>query len=149
MLWGVYFGIIIMLEKYTILKVRDKIPSVFLHLYSLFLIVIGWVLFYFTDFEKIGQFMSSLFGGGSAGGWDYLAQNALTSNLWLIIASIICCIPFGRFIRSFYDESGTVRSAGFAAFMTAAKTVCAAALLIASTLLLIGDTNNPFLYLRF
>ena len=148
-LWGVYFGIIIMLEKYTILKVRDKIPSFILHIYSLFLIIFGWVLFYFTDFEKIGQFICSMFGGGSAGGWDYLAQNALTSNLWLIIASIICCIPFGRFIRSFYDESGTVRSAGFAAFMTAAKTICAAALLIASTLLLIGDTNNPFLYLRF
>lgn len=149
-LWGVYFGIIIMLEKYTILKVRDKIPSVFLHIYSLFLIVIGWVLFYFTDFEKIGQFMSTLFGGGTIGGWDYMATNALTENLWLLIACVICCIPFGRFIRSFYSEAADYRrSAGFAVFMTAGKTVCAIALLVVSTLLLIGDTSNPFLYLRF
>lgn len=148
-LWGVYFGVIIMLEKYTILKIRDKIPSFFLHLYSLILIIFGWVLFYFTDFDKIGQFMSALFGGGSAGGWDYLAQNALTGNLWLLIAGIICCIPFGRFIKKFYDESGTTRSAGIAVLMTVAKTVCAIALLVVSTLLLIGDTSNPFLYLRF
>lgn len=148
-LWGVYFGIIIMLEKYTILKIRDKIPSFILHIYSLLLIIFGWVLFYYTDFSKIGQFFGALFGAGSAGGWDYLAQNALTSNLWLLIAAVICCVPFGRFIRSFYDEAGTVRSAGLATLMTIMKIVCAAALLAASTLLLIGDTNNPFLYLRF
>ena len=139
-----------MLEKYTILKIRDKIPSFILHIYSLFLIVMGWVLFYFTDFGKIGQFLSVLFGGGSAGGWDLMAQNALTGNLWLLIVCVICCIPFGRFIRSYWTEAaGYRRSAGLAAFLTAAKMIAAAALLIVSTLLLIGDTSNPFLYLRF
>lgn len=148
-LWGVYFGVIIMLEKYTILKVKDKIPAVFLHIYSLFIIVIGWVLFYFTDFAKIGKFLAVLFGGGK-GGWDFMAQNALTGNLWLLLACVICSIPFGRFIRSFYDEAGGYRRpAIFAVFMTAGKTICAVALLAVSTLLLIGATNNPFLYLRF
>ena len=149
-LWGVYFGIIIMLEKYTLLKVRDKIFPVVLHLYSLFLIVMGWVIFYFTDLGRLSQFVKVLFGGGSAGGWDFVTQNELTGNLWLLLVAVVCCVPFGRFIRSFYDDAVSGRrGAGFAVLMTAAKTLCAAALLIASTLLLIGNTNNPFLYLRF
>ena len=44
-LWGVYFGIIVMIEKYTILKIYDKIPKIFLHLYSIFLFTLGWGIF--------------------------------------------------------------------------------------------------------
>ncbi len=149
-LWGVYFGIIIMIEKYTVIKIQDKIPAVFLHLYSLFIIVLGWVLFYFTDFGKIGQVLAIMFGGGSAGGWDLKAQNTLTGNLWLILVCVIACIPFSRLVKSLWKEATGYQRSGFtAAVMTFGKIVCAAAILIASTLLLIGDTSNPFLYLRF
>jgi alginate O-acetyltransferase complex protein AlgI len=149
-LWGLYFGIIVMLEKYTLLKVRDKIPSFFLHIYSLFLIVFGWVIFYFDDFSRLGEFITVLFGFGGAGAWDLMAQNSLFSNLWLLIAAVICCVPFGKLVRALYENSGSNDSpAAAAVLMTGAKIVCACALLVVSTLLLIGDTTNPFLYLRF
>lgn len=148
-LWGLYFGAIILLEKYTLLKVKDKIPAVFLHIYSLFVIIFGWVIFYFDDFSRLGEFIPILFGGGTAGGWDLVAQNELTGNLWLLFAGVICCLPVSRIFRLMYDRSAEKRSPGGEVALTGLKTLSAAALLIVSTLLLIGSTTNPFLYLRF
>ena len=147
-LWGLYFGAIIMLEKYTIVKIQDRIPGFILHIYSLFIIVFGWVIFYFTDISRMGGFISILFGGG-ASGWNLVAQNELTGNLWLIIAGIVCCLPIGKGIRSIYEKAAYDGSAGAEVLLTGAKTLCAAALLVSCTLLLIGSTTNPFLYLRF
>ena len=149
-LWGVYFGVIIMLEKYTVLKIRDKIPSFFLHIYSLLLILFGWVIFYFEDFGKLGTFIGAMFGRGSGGAWDIIAQNALTGHLWLLIIGLICCLPIGKLIEAIYDDSMKRNaSGGFTAAMTLGKIAAAAGLLAVSTLLLIGSTSNPFLYLRF
>jgi len=147
-LWGLYFGAIIMLEKYTIVKIQDRIPGFILHIYSLFIIVFGWVIFYFTDITRMGGFIGILFGGG-ASGWNLVAQNELTGNLWLIIAGIVCCLPIGKGIRSIYEKAAYDGSAGAEVLLTGAKTLCAAALLVSCTLLLIGSTTNPFLYLRF
>lgn len=148
-LWGLYFGVIILIEKYTIIKVKDKIPAVFLHIYSLFVIIFGWVIFYFDDFSRLGGFVKILFGGGAAGGWNLVAQNELTGNLWLLIAAVICCLPVSRIFRLMYDNSAYKGSAEQEVVLTGLKTVSAAALLIVCTLLLIGSTTNPFLYLRF
>ena len=147
-LWGLYFGAIIMLEKYTIVKIQDRIPGFILHIYSLFIIVFGWVIFYFTDISRMGGFIGILFGGGVSG-WNLVAQNELTGNLWLIIAGIVCCLPIGKGIRSIYEKAAYDGSAGAEVLLTGAKTLCAAALLVSCTLLLIGSTTNPFLYLRF
>ncbi len=144
-LWGVYFGIIVMLEKYTILKVQDKIPSLFLHLYSIFLIVFGWALFYFEDFGRLGQFIGVLFGGGKTG-WDYIATDALTGNLFLLLACVICSLPISKLIKRVYNNSTS--SGGAAAVLTVGKILCAFALLFVSTVLLVGNTSNPFLYFR-
>lgn len=148
-LWGVYFGVIILLEKYTILKVQKKIPAVFLHIYSMFVIILGWALFYFTDLGRLGEFLRVLFGGGAAGGWDLVAQNQLTGNLWLLIVGAVCCLPLGEVFRWLSDRASAAESAAGEVVLSGLKTVGAAALLIVCTLLLIGSTTNPFLYLRF
>lgn len=62
-LWGVYFGLIIMIEKHTLL--RWNVPRPFLHIYSILLILIGWGLFYFDDFGRLGQFFHAFFGLGA------------------------------------------------------------------------------------
>lgn len=148
-LWGMYFGIIIMLEKYTIIKIRDKIPSFILHIYSLFLIVFGWVIFYFDDFSRLGEFVKILFGFAGAGGASLLDKNMFFSNLWLIVAAAVFSIPFGRLVRSVYDKACRAESSFPIVLMTLGKICCACFILAASTLLLIGDTTNAFLYTRF
>lgn len=148
-LWGMYFGVIVLLEKYTIVKIQKKLPSIFLHIYSLIIIVFGWAVFYFTDLSRLQEFIGILFGRGAAGAWNLVAQNGLTVNLWLLFAAVVCCLPFGELIRTMYDRAALKIRAGSEIILTAGKIICSVALLIVCTLLLIGSTSNPFLYFRF
>ena len=60
--WGLYFGLIVALEKYTVLRAKDRIPGFFLHFYSLLLVVLGWGIFYFDDFGQMRHFFRAFFG---------------------------------------------------------------------------------------
>ncbi len=147
-LWGVYFGIIVMLEKYTIFKLKFKIPAPLLHLYSLILIVLGWGIFYFDDFGRMQIFFETLFSGRSFT-TDYVALNAVEDKLWLWIVAIIFCMPVRRWIAELSAKIFPAGGALHISVNTSAKIVTSAALLIVSVALLIGATNNAFLYTRF
>lgn len=134
-LWGVYFGIIVMIEKYTILKIYDKIPKIFLHLYSIFLFTLGWGIFYFDDLGKIKLLFSSLFGNAAAPS-DFTAVSALSNNFWLWIAALLFAMPIRKLFSKFKG-------------VWYLRAAVAAVILIFSVALLVGATNNPFLYFRF
>lgn len=147
--WGLYFGVIIILEKYTLLKILDKIPKVFLHIYSIILIVFGWGIFYFEDIGGLGKFVKIIFGASGNALYDIVAQNAFTGNLYLLIAAAICSLPIGKLIRKGYENSLKAKGGAAAAAFTFGKAAASVLLLTVSTLLLISGTNNPFLYFRF
>lgn len=148
-LWGLYFGVIVMLEKYTILKIKGRgIPVPLLHLYSLVLIVLGWGIFYFDDFGRMQQFFEILFSGRSFT-TDFVAQTALTDKFWLWIVAILFCMPVRRWIsRLSHSMFGSVSWLDMSV-STTARIVTSAVLLVVSVALLIGATNNAFLYTRF
>lgn len=148
-LWGLYFGVLLIIEKYALLKIADKIPRVILHIYSLFFIVFGWVIFYFEDFGRLGQFIKVLFGAAGNHLWDIITGSELAGNAYLLAASVVCCLPLAQLVKDSYKESMKKKNAFSAVIFTAGKTVCAFAILAVSTLLLIRNTNNPFLYYRF
>lgn len=148
-LWGLYFGVIVAAEKYTLIKVQGKIPKAVLHLYSIFVIVFGWVIFYFDDFGRLGQFIKLIFGASGNHLCDMVVLSELSGNAYLLIAAVVCCLPVSQIIRGAYRESMKKKNAAYAVILTAGKTVCAFAFLAVSTLLLIGNTSNPFLYFRF
>ncbi|MCD7778833.1 MAG: MBOAT family protein [Clostridiales bacterium] len=143
-IWGLFFGLIIFIEKCTLLKVIDKIPGFIMHLYAVIVVTFSWCLFYFEDFGRLKEFLPLLV-GRSVSIWDIMAKNQLLNNIWLIIAAVICCTPIGRGVGKVYKKLSLKVPPVAAVFKAAA----AAALLGLSTLLLIGATNNPFLYFRF
>jgi len=147
-IWGVYFGIIVMLEKYTLLKVIDRIPRVLLHVYALLLVVIGWGIFYFDDFSQMTTFFHSFFGMNDAF-HDFITQSAITDNFWLWVVALLLCMPLRTGAASFVErhtkDGGAVRNTIF--FTT--RTVLSLAILILSVALLVGATNNAFIYTRF
>ena len=134
-IWGLYFGVIVTIEKYTILKIYDKIPKIFLHIYTIFLFVLGWGIFYFDDLDKFKVLANSLFGSAPAQS-DFTAITALTNNFWLWIAAIVFSMPVRRLFRNFKG-------------IWFVRTAVAVVILIVSVALLVGATNNPFLYFRF
>lgn len=147
-IWGVYFGIIVTLEKFTILKVKPRIPQPLLHVYSLILVVLGWGIFYFTDFGKMSQFFNILFGGAQKLS-DFTAGSALTNNFWLWIAGILFCLPVYDFISNKFNKMLPYPTSLKKNITLGTRLVVSVLLLVMSVALLVGATNNPFIYTRF
>ena len=144
LLWGVFYGIIVMMEKYTLLKVIKRIPKVLLHLYSLLLVVIGWGIFYFEDFGQMTHFFRAFFGRTEAFS-DFAAINTLSSYGWLWVLAILFCMPLRDWVNRWVVRWKQPRPA----LVLAVRSVLAFLLLAASVALLVGATNNAFLYTRF
>jgi alginate O-acetyltransferase complex protein AlgI len=135
-LWGLYFGLLIIIEKAFLLKITKKIPA-FIKIPITFLAVtFGWSMFYFTDFSQMMSFMKSLFGlNGNTDNtlYDLITINLLYEKIFLVIIAVICCTPI-------YKKAIALR------WITP---VSNAVLIILCAIMLVGENYNPFLYYRF
>lgn len=140
-MWGLYYFVILFIEKLFLLKALDKLPKFFRHVYALLLIVIGWVIFASDDVGVLLPYLGSMFGAnGAVGGMD--VYTLFTKAVLLII----CCVASTELPkRLFLSATGAMNEK--AAFTI--KSVMTIALLALSMILLIGDSYNPFLYFRF
>lgn len=140
-MWGLYYFVILFIEKLFLLKALDKLPKFFRHVYALLLIIIGWVIFASDDVSVLLPYLGSMFGAnGAIGGMD--VYTLLTKAVLLII----CCIASTELPKKlFISAAGAMNEK--AAFTL--KSVLMIALLALSMILLIGDSYNPFLYFRF
>lgn len=140
-MWGLYYFVILFIEKLFLLKALDKPPKLFRHVYALLLIVIGWVIFASDDVSVLLPYLGSMFGAnGAVGGMD--VYTLFTKAVLLII----CCIASTELPKKlFLSAAGAMNEK--AAFTI--KSVMTIALLALSMILLIGDSYNPFLYFRF
>ena len=140
-MWGLYYFVILFIEKLFLLKALDKLPKFFRHVYALVLIIIGWVIFASDDVSVLLPYLGSMFGAnGAIGGMD--VYTLLTKAVLLII----CCIASTELPKKlFLSAAGAMNEK--AAFTL--KSVLTIALLALSMILLIGDSYNPFLYFRF
>ncbi len=140
-LWGLYFGLLLIIEKLFLLKVLDKLPGVVSHIYSLFFIAFGWVVFYFSDdvggLPAMLRFIPRLFVGG------FISADALSvvrGSVWLLAAGCIASTPLIRKVyRKLHERKGFI----------AAEMIAIAVILVLSTAALVGDSYNPFLYFKF
>lgn len=140
-MWGLYYFVILFIEKLFLLKALDKLPKFFRHVYALVLIIIGWVIFASDDVSVLLPYLGSMFGAnGAIGGMD--VYTLLTKAVLLII----CCVASTELPKKlFLSAAGAMNEK--AAFTL--KSVLTIALLAMSMILLIGDSYNPFLYFRF
>ena len=148
--WGLYFGLFILLETKIGKKKLKKWNKVWTHIYSKIVIIVGFGIFYFTNLEQLGRFFLNISGismltNGNPFS-DILTWNSLLNNLFLIIFAVIVSMPVLQKVKYFFNEWGnnTVYLVG-----NLAGTVICCALLILSSILLVDNTNNPFLYFRF
>ncbi|HEU4716502.1 MAG TPA: MBOAT family O-acyltransferase [Bacteroidia bacterium] len=145
-LWGLYWGTLIFLERMFLFKVLEKLPKFIWHLYLLFAVVIGWTLFYFTDFERLGQFMNILFGLAPNTFWTMPLQVVLKENMFWIAITVILCTPVYRFINWWTKDFLGRRKWHLLWYGTIAINVV---LLLLSTAMLVEKSYNPFIYYRF
>ena len=147
-IWGVYFGFIVTIEKYTLLRVHRYIPSPLLHLYSLVLVVIGWGIFYFDDSSRMMRFFQICFGQGSSF-HDFVTISALMDNCWLWVVCLLFCMPIRHWTGALWQR--IAHQGGFIheSLLFASRLTISAFLLILSVALLVGASNNAFIYTRF
>ena len=147
-IWGVYFGIILMIEKRLVMPYVKHIPSPVLHIYAMILVVCGWGIFYFDDTSRMVIFFKSLLGFAEEG-WTFAAENAIRSHFWLWVVAILFSMPvrtvMARMPHKVFRAQGSVALTT----VTLTRIVVSTVMLIVSVALLIGATNNAFLYTRF
>ena len=140
-LWGLFYALLLICEKYLFGGRLQKMPAPFCHIYTMFFVIVGWGLFYYTDMEKLGVFIKSAFGIDTAL-YNLTAYSTFYSNLWLIIACVIAATPIPAGIYNTLCKRFTVLE-------TVSKPVLIVLGLGICFILLVGQTYNPFLYFRF
>lgn len=138
-LWGLYYGLLLILEKFVLKKFLDRLPSFVQHIYTLFIVIIGWGLFYFTDVGQLGEFMVDLFNFGN-GICGNQAFNLIMSNLPMLIIAAVASTPLAAMLYNRFEHTR---------FMWIPETLYCIGVLAVSTASLVNQSYNPFLYFRF
>ena len=147
-LWGLYFGIILVIEKHTILKIKDKIPAALLHFYAVAIVVMGFGIFYFDDFTRLRDFFSVAFGGGTEA-FSFADKNILFEKFWLFLAAILLAAPLRGGIARLSNRLLANHEVTRQGVSLAVRLSFSLIILLVSIALLVGATNNAFLYTRF
>ena len=91
--WGIYYGLLLLAEKFLLGRFLEKAPVWLRNLYTMFAVIIGWVFFSQTTPAAIGKMLGSMFGLGASCFADRASLYALKSGLILMIISVISCRP--------------------------------------------------------
>lgn len=139
-LWGLYFGLILILEKYYLKNLLNKLPDFILHIYSLILIIIGWVMFSFEDLYNLKKYLKAMFSFNNIL-YDNTFIYLFTSNIVLIIICFILSTPIIKNLIKKYENSSPIAyiSESFGLFI----------MFFISINYLVSASYNPFLYFRF
>ena len=147
-IWGLYFGLFIFIELLIGNKRLKKVPAVIMHIYAKIVIVIGFGIFYFSDanggLAALGSFFGSLVGAYGNSFIDIGTETSFMNNIFLITAALVFSTPLIPFLRQKLQNSEGGQNA-----VGVSTVVCNTVILLASTLLLVNSTNNPFLYWQF
>lgn len=139
LLWGLYYGLLLILEKFVLKRFLEKLPAVLQHIYTMFIVIIGWGLFYFTDMSQLGSFLTDLFNFGN-GLCGAQALTLILSYLPLLIVAAIASTPLGAKLYSRFSDTRHI---------WILETLFCAVILLISTASLVDQSYNPFLYFRF
>lgn len=139
--WGLYYGILLIFEKYIFKKVLDKLPAALQHVYAMVLVMIGWVLFAAPSLSRAVSFIGSMFGMG-AGLVDSLGFYYFKTTFILAIIAILCSTP--KLYKTFMAYVYTRKEFGNILYIGAYVLIFAI-----SVAYLVNATYNPFLYFRF
>jgi len=177
-LWGLYYGVLLALEKFVWGARLEKLPRIFRHLYALFIIVFGYVIFVFDDTAALCSYLRSLFGLGAgaakagvagagaaaiaAAGNPLLGPEFfwyLGEHKWLLLTALVLSFPVYPKLRSLTERiaeqakrgDGQAQGRGGCAALLLRGLTAAGylGLFLLSTAWMVAETYNPFLYFRF
>lgn len=142
-LWGLYFGILVYLEKKILFRVLNKIPKIFSHIYLIVALLVGWTLFYFTDVNRAFEYIKILFGFTNNEFTNNELKLVFINNIYWILIAIVASTPIYPYLKQYIGQS-RIKSFG-----QVVEVSLNAVIMICCTSMLIASSYNPFLYFRF
>ena len=139
LIWGLYFAVLVILEKAFLGKVLQKLPGAVQHVYTLFLVLVSWAIFAVEDFSHMGMYLRAMFGFAPGGLMNGAVGYYFSSFLPMLIIGCVASTPLAAKLWSKLPEKT----------MKVVLPVLLLGGLIFSTAYLVDATYNPFLYFRF
>lgn len=143
-IWGLYYGVLIILEKLVLADFREKLPGAAQHIAALFLIVVGWTVFYYTDMGCLGKHLGAMFGIGAAGLSDPVTMAVIRKYTVLPLIAAIASLPILPQLKAWLGKHEKLEGAA-----DIVSLVCLTALMLLSMIFIVGQSYNPFIYFRF
>ena len=139
LLWGLYYAILLLIEKNLLAGVLKKLPKFLTRIYTLLLVVIGWIIFRNESIPEILSVIKALFTLSSASPVDVLASNSrLVPCMLMLPLGILFSFPVSKKLMEKQTFGATLIREG----------ICVI-LLILCIANLLSSTYNPFIYFRF
>ena len=140
-LWGLYYFVLLAVEKLFLYQALQKIPRFFRHVYTLLFVYFGWLLFTFEDSAAGLSYLGKMFGAHGTALWQGSDLWLLLTNLVFLCILVIASTPYPkRLFWRLWEKSGVMR---------VGAAVGGAALLLLCIAYLVNSSYNPFLYFRF
>ena len=142
--WGLYYGVLLILEKHVWGALMDRLPGVIQHIYTFVLVMVGWVFFFSPDLGSALDYIGMMFGMGASALADRQGGVLLTTHWLLFLLCILGSSSIGwTILRAFmesYKKGRTQRIMSCVIYM---------GIFLVSVAFLVTETFNPFLYFRF
>lgn len=140
-IWGLYFGFILYFEKIFLKKILEKLPKVICNLYTMIIVIIGWVFFDSNNLRSAVDYIKVMFGFGNVN-YDNLGKYLFSTNILLILISIIIST---NILKKLVEQIKRSFKVNDLILTVSIKTM----IFIISIAYLVSETYNPFLYFRF
>ena len=144
LLWGLYYGVLLILEKTVFRRALARLPKVFRHVYALLFVFIGWLIFRASGAAQVGVFLKAMCFGAQDGAWNGQATYLLLEYRWELLGAVLFSFPVLPALRRALERS----KAGEAVLLWGAPAL-ALAVGFLSVLRLLASDFNPFIYFRF
>ena len=142
-LWGLYYAILLLIEKMFTGKYIEKLPKVLKMLYSLFFITLGWVIFRVENLNDLVLVIKKMFSFNNTSFVTLFNNNSmLISTIPYIILGIFLSLPIDKWFKEKVDKSNSV-------ILTLIEDLILGVLFGISIMFLVSNSYNPFIYFRF
>ncbi len=142
LLWGLWYFVFLLLERAFLGRALEKLP-VLRNLYLLLVVLLGWVLFRYSDLRLVWTVVRGMFGGNGNPLSGFTALTLGKNKLFLLLTAAVACTPLAKWLGGKLDGRG-------GRFWPVVRCgVIPAILLLLSTAALVGDSYNPFIYFQF
>ena len=146
--WGLWFFVFLMIERFALKGFLEKTPVVS-NLYLLLVVLLGWVIFRFTNLELGLTVAKGMFGLNGNPLSSFVAETMFKNNLFLLAVCCFASTPVTKKIKTWLEETLSANAFTRTIWNLTVYSVIPVILLLLSTAALVGDSYNPFIYFQF